>query len=219
MATAEIQSHTAWTAADLVERFGPIELRRIRQDPPPGQATEQDVVDIHDREDRLFELVDGVLLEKTMGVQESFLAGWILELLASFVRSHNLGIVLGADGMSRLQPGLVRIPDVCFIGWDRLPGRKVPTLAMLPCAPHLAVEVLSPSNTRREMERKLVEYFDTGVLLVWYVDPRSRTVSVFTNPADTLSLDESQTLDGGQVLPGFELPVAKLFAPLESAGG
>jgi hypothetical protein len=63
-----------WTVADLLNRFGPILLRRVRQDPAPGSATEQDVIDIHDKEKRLYELVDGVLVEKTMGIQESYLA-------------------------------------------------------------------------------------------------------------------------------------------------
>jgi hypothetical protein len=59
-----------WTAADLVEHFGPIPLYRIRHDPPPGAATEQDAIEIHDREDRLYELVEGVLVEKTMGTYD-----------------------------------------------------------------------------------------------------------------------------------------------------
>ena len=64
-----------WTAADLVQRFGAVPLRRVRPDPPPGSASESDVVEIHDREDRLYELVDGVLLEKAVGTYESYLAG------------------------------------------------------------------------------------------------------------------------------------------------
>jgi hypothetical protein len=62
-----------WTVADLLARFGPIAHRRVRQDPAPGSATEQDVVALHDRENRLYELVDGVLVEKSTGIQESYL--------------------------------------------------------------------------------------------------------------------------------------------------
>src|SRR4051794_26948774 len=135
-----------WTVADLLARFGPIPHRRIRQDPAPGTATEQDVLDIHAREKRLYELVDGVLVEKTVGMQESFLAAFLGQLLSAFARGRDLGFVLGADGMARLAPGLVRIPDVSFIDWRRFPGRRVPPLAMFPFGPDLAVEVLSPSN-------------------------------------------------------------------------
>ena len=101
-----------WTAADLVERFGAIPLHRIRHDPPPGSASERDVIEIHAREDRLFELVDEVLVEKTMGTYESYLAALLVQLLGNYVRENDLGIMLGADGMMRLAPELVRIPDV-----------------------------------------------------------------------------------------------------------
>src|SRR5947208_2190415 len=124
-----------WTAADLLNRFGAIPLRRIRQDPPPGSATEQDVIDIHNWEKRLYELVDGVLVEKTMGVQESYVSVLLAGLLGQFAVRNGLGFVLGPDGMARLAPGLVRIPDVSFISWEQLPDRKVPRLPMLGFAP------------------------------------------------------------------------------------
>ena len=215
MATATAQSEPKWTAADLVEHFGPILLTRIRHEPPAGTATEQDVIDIHDREGRLFELVDGVLLEKTMGYQEAYLALLIGRLVGEFVDTHNLGLVAGADGMARLASGLVRIPDVSFVGWDRLPGRKVPTTPMLNLAPHLAVEVLSPHNTKQEMTRKLGEYFGAGVVAVWYVDPSTRTVTVYSSPDEAVVLTEQQSLEGGGALPGLTIRLADLFAKLE----
>src|ERR1700694_5673976 len=104
-----------WTVADLLAHFGPIAHRRMRQEPAPGSATEQDVLDIQDHEKRLYELVEGVLVEKTMGVQESYLAGFLVFLLGEFANRHDLGFILGADGMARLAPGLVRIPDVSFV--------------------------------------------------------------------------------------------------------
>ena len=204
-----------WTVADLLAHFGPIAHRRIRQDPPPGTATEQDVIDIHDREKRLFELVDGVLVEKAMGVQESFLAIFIASVLRDFGTLHQLGFVLGADGMARLAPGLVRIPDVSFISWRHFPGRRVPRIPMFMSGPDLAVEVLSPSNTTQEMERKLHDYFAAGVRLVWYVDPVARTVEVFTAVDRAVVLRQDQSLTGDPVLPGLVLPLRDLFAELE----
>ena len=135
------------TVADLLEQFGPLPLNRIRLDPAPGTATEEDVVRIHLREDRLYELVDGVLVEKTMSLYESYLAALLLRLPGNFVDQHDLGFVLGADGMVRLAPGLVRIPDVSFMSWKRLGSKRVPRKPMANLAPDLAVEVLSPSNT------------------------------------------------------------------------
>lgn len=216
MATITSQRATDWTAADLVELFGPMPLQRIRFEPPPGTATEQDVFDIHNRENRLFELVEGVLVEKTMGIQESYLAVLIARLIGNFVETADLGIVLGADGMARLAPGLVRIPDVSFVPWSRLPGKSVPNQPVLTLAPALAVEVLSPSNTAKEMERKLRDYFEAGVELVWFVDPRTRTAQVFLGPDRSTELNADGSLDGGNVVPGFSLPLRELFAKLSS---
>jgi Uma2 family endonuclease len=202
----------SWTAADLVERFGPIPLSRIRLDPPPGTATEEDVIEIHDREDRLYELVDGILVEKTVGTYEAYLALLLGRRLGDFVDERRLGIVLGADGMMRLAPELVRIPDVSFISWDRLPGRKVPRAAVADLAPDLAVEVISKGNTRQEMDRKLVDYFTAGVRQVWYIYPTSREVAIYTAPNRSTVLQHDQTLDGGDLLPGFRLVLADFFA-------
>jgi Uma2 family endonuclease len=78
-------------------------------------------------------------------------------------------------------------------------------------APDLAVEVLSEGITQDEMERKLKEYFLAGVRLVWFVEPRKRTVEVFTAPGACTVFTEEQTLDGGDVLPGLRLPVRDFF--------
>ena len=212
MATPTLGPPAEWTVADLLARFGPILACRVRLDPAPGTASEDDVVAIHDRENRLYELVDGVLLEKTMGYYESFLAIRIATLLSNFVDPRKLGIVAGADGMLRLAAGLVRIPDVSFISWDRLPGRRVPREPIPRLAPNLAIEVLSKSNTRQEMADKLVDYFTAGFQLVWYVDPDARTVTVYSSPEQFRTLGENELLDGGDVLPGFSVKVADVFA-------
>jgi len=212
MATVEQLVGSPWTAADLVERFGPIPLWRIRLDPPPGSATEQDVLELNERHDRLCELVDGVLVEKTVGTYESFLAGELLRRLADFVTGRKLGVALPVDGMLRLSPGLVRIPDVSFVSWERLPGRRVSREPIWGLAPDLAAEVLSRSNTPQEMRRKLDEYFHVGVRLVWYVYPESRTVEAYTAADRPTLLGEKDVLKGGDVLPGFELPLEELFA-------
>jgi Uma2 family endonuclease len=202
----------SWTAVDLVNRFGAIPLARVRHDPPPGTATEADVIRIRDREERLCELVDGTLLEKTVGTYESYLAGILVRLLGNFVAAHHLGIVLPPDGMMRLSPGLVRIPDVSFISWSRLPDGQVPREPIAELVPDLAVEVISAGNTRQEMERKLREFFQAGVRLVWYVYPSSREIHVYSQQNSHEVITESQSLDGGNVLPGFKLLLATFFS-------
>ena len=198
------------TAADLLELFGPMPAGRIRTEPPPGTATEQDVIDIEARESRLCELVDGVLVEKTVGYYESYLAVRLILWIGAFVEQHKLGVVAGEAGMLRLAPGLVRIPDVSFVSWDQLPGRRVPRVPIADLAPDLAVEVISPSNTAREMERKLRDFIDAGVRLIWYVYPEPQEVHVYTAERhDVLTIE--QGLSGGDVLPGFVLPLRRLF--------
>jgi len=202
---------TEWTVADLYRRFGPIAHSRIRQDPAPGTATVADVVRIHDREDRLYELVDGILLEKVMGLYESVLALVIGRLLGNFVAEHQLGVVAGADGMMEIAPDLVRIPDVSFIAWDRFPNRRMTRKPAPRLAPDLAVEVLSKGNTKKEMAEKLDDYFAAGVRLVWFVDPVKQTVQVHAGRQDSRTLRASQSLDGGDVLPGLVLPIRMIF--------
>lgn len=202
------------TVADLLEQLGNIPPKRIRFHPTPGTATEQDVLDIHDRENRLCELVDGVLVEKVMGHEESEFAAFLIYYLIDFLKRHDLGKVAGEAGATRLFPGLVRIPDVSFVSWDRYPQkRKRGTIPDL--APDLVVEVLSKGNTKKEMSRKLREYFRAGVRLVWYADPKTRTVRVYTAPDQSVLLGEDQALDGGDVLPGFTLAIRDWFAEAE----
>jgi Uma2 family endonuclease len=205
-----------WNLADLLAHLGGISAERVRLYPTPGTATEDDVIRIEREEDRLCELVEGVLVEKVMGFEESKLAGWIIYLLHSYLEGNDLGEVTAPDGTMRLMPGLIRIPDVSFISHQRgadcpNPGAPIPDLA-----PDLAIEVLSEGNTPAEMERKLKEYFFCGVRLVWLVDPRRRTVAVSRAPDQSIVLSEGQELTGEPVLPGFRLPVARIFTKVKA---
>jgi Uma2 family endonuclease len=203
------------TLADLMERLGGVPLERIRFHPAPGTAVEQDVLEAHDKEGRLCELVDGVLVEKAMGIRESILASFLIELLNTFVRQRNLGFVTAPDGAVRLFAGLVRIPDVSFISWARLPNGRLPNDPIPQLAPDLAVEVLSQSNTPGEMARKRHDYFTAGVRLVWLADPRARTVDVYTSEDQFTRLTDADVLDGGDALPGFRLPVRDWFGEMD----
>jgi Uma2 family endonuclease len=199
------------TLADVLRDLGGVSPRRIRFRPAPGTATEKDVIKIRDRERRLFELVDGVLVEKVMGYRESVLTLELARFLGNFVTRAKLGTLAGEAGMLRLSPGLVRIPDISFISRARLAQYRSEHPAILPLGPDLAIEVLSEANTAREMARKVREYFASGSRLVWLVDPRTRTVAVYTSDTNPRMLTERQTLTGGEVLPGFRLPLRKLF--------
>jgi Uma2 family endonuclease len=199
------------TLADLLRRLGDVDPARVRFHPAPGTATELDLRDVHVREGRLCELVDKTLVEKTMGFRESWLASLLIHALLNFVQPRHLGVVTGEAGMIRLASGLVRIPDVAYIAWERLPNRRLPVEPVPGLVPNLVIEVLSRGNTASEMARKRQEYFAAGVQLVWLISPEDRTVVVYTAVDQPTLLDAHQTLDGGAVLPGFTLSLNELF--------
>lgn len=200
---------------ELLQRLGNIPPARILMKPFPGTATERDLLEVNARGGQLCELVDGTLVEKAMGFNEGFLALEIGAEVRAFARQHDLGIAVGADSPMRLLQGLVRLPDVSFFSWDKLPGRVLPDRPVPDLVPDLAVEVLSESNTPEEIERKLGEYFLAGTRLAWVVDPARRIAVVYVSADNPLAtLTDKQSLDGGDVLPGFALPLSELFARL-----
>ncbi len=205
---------------ELLEQLGNIAPGRVRLDPRPGTATVRDLIRVNEQADRLYELVDGTLVEKVMGYPQSTVAGDLVFLLKSYLVGRDLGNVTPGDGGLRLLGKLVRLPDVSFVRWERLPNRQVPREPIPNVAPNLAVEVLSKGNTKEEMERKLKEYFLADVELVWFVDLKRRTVEVFTAPDVSQTYHEGQALDGGDVLPGLFLPVEQIFVhvPREEKG-
>ena len=199
--------------AEWLRAFGNVPLDRIIFDPWPGTATEADLLLFVERDKRLCELIDDTLVEKPVGYLESFVAGILIMHLNQFVLPRRLGSVTGEAGMMRMVGGRVRLPDVAFVSIDRLPGRQIPREPVPDLGPDLAVEVLSESNTKAEIDQKLREYFQSGTRLAWIIDPPTRTVAVYRGPGEPARvLAESETLDGGDVLPGFTLAVSELFA-------
>jgi Uma2 family endonuclease len=166
--------------------------------------------------DFIGELVDGVLVPMSPTAGSHGSIGMRLAiLLGPFVLEHGLGELFDSSTgfLLRRNPDLVRSPDVAFVQASRLAG-GVPLRGYLPLAPDLAVEIISPSNTAAEMTRKLADYFGHGTRAVWLVDPNEREVTVYPAGAIPRLLGEGDTLDGGDVLPGFSTPVAALFAGL-----
>ena len=147
-----------------------------------------------------------------MGATVALLASNLARHFWNHLDHHDLGVALGADGMLRLRPRLVRIPDVSFISWDQIPSGEFPSQPIPDLYPDLAVEVLSESNTPTEIDRKLIEYFEAGCRLAWIVDPKTQTADVYTSPTECRHLRANQSLDGGDVLPGFKLSLKELFA-------
>ncbi|HJT32165.1 MAG TPA: Uma2 family endonuclease [Pirellulales bacterium] len=217
MATVQIPACIR-TLADMMARLGNPPLDRVRFHPYPGSATVRDVIAIQDREGRNCELIEGVLLEKPMGKEESELAVMLGGLISSFVRKRNLGTTSGEAGAHEIKPDLVRIPDIAFTNWDRIPGRRRSGEPIPRVVPNLAIEILSRGNTPGEMKVKRTEYFEAGVELVWEIDPKRRRAKVYRSLTDVRTLTEGDRLDGEHVLPGFELPLAELVGELDRHG-
>jgi Uma2 family endonuclease len=161
-----------------------------------------------------WELIDGEPVEMSPSADESSSIGaTIIGFLIPFVRPRRLGRVYGADGGFVLFPdrATVRVPDVAFVRAERAPqGRARKSFPRL--APDLVVEVLSPSDSTSEVVAKLEMYQEAGVPLIWLVDPDKMTVTVIEAGSPTTVLGRDDILDGGNVLPGFSVPVAELFA-------
>jgi Uma2 family endonuclease len=201
------------TVAEVLERLGDIPAHRVRWQPYPGTATEADVLAASEAaEKRLYELIDGTLVEKSVGFFEARLAGVLLHFIEDFLEICDLGITLPGDATLRILPRQVRLPDVSFISWQRLPNRELPAEPIPDLVPDLAVEVLSESNTPREMQRKRREYFQGDARLVWEIDPDTQSARVYTTPDSFQEIGPDGALDGGDVLPGFILPLRQLFA-------
>ncbi|HEY2588652.1 MAG TPA: Uma2 family endonuclease [Tepidisphaeraceae bacterium] len=197
-------------AAEWLHALGDLPLERIVFYPWPGTATEADLLRFVERDKRLCELIDGTLVEKSPGLYEAIIAANLAAFLNRFVLTRKSGAVAGPNCTLRMaSTGRIRLPDVCFIAAERLPKTREPVSTL---APDLAVEVLSETNTRLEMDQKLNEYFRSGTRLAWIVDPPTRTVEIYHAPDKPIRvLKETDQLDGEHVLPGFSVPVADLF--------
>ena len=203
------------TAQDLLDRLG-VPAYRIFLDPPPGTARVRDVIRHVDGDNkRLVELVDGTLVEKAMSAEAAFLATLIAHWIHVCLETNgDTGMILGADGTLRIMPGLVRIPDVSYTSWDKLPNRKVPLKPVPHLVPDLAIEVCSPGNRRGEMRRKLGEYLGVGIAEVWIVYPKTRSIRIYRPGMPPVRYAVGETLVSA-VLPDFQMSLAKLFEKLD----
>ena len=172
---------------------------------------------------QLCEVVDGVLLMPPGPMPEHQWLGLVISRRMSlFAEARELGVVLTApcDVVIRREPLRVRQPDVLFIsaarGGIRRPADLV-GLSRLDTPPDLVVEVLSPSNTRRQVEEKLADYRSIGVLEGWLVNFPARTVEVLRLSGDEVAVLGVYGMGDvlrSEALPGFELPIADIFGPL-----
>lgn len=201
--------------ADFLHALGDVPPERVRMFPAPGTATLADVIEENENGDGpVCEWVDGTLVEKAVGAYESWLGMIIGGQFDRFVEASDLGMLLGEAGVLRILPNIGRAGDVAFLAWASLPGGRPPARedSVPEVVPDLVVEVLSESNRPGEMARKRREYFTAGVKHVWEIDPETQTARAYTTPDAFTDVPAGGALAADDVLPGFTLSLAYVFA-------
>jgi Uma2 family endonuclease len=161
----------------------------------------------------LYELVRGEVERlPPPGAEHGEIGGDLFWRLGHHVSTNRLGRVYLAETGFRLtsDPDTVRAPDVAFVKTDRLPP-KAERKGYLSIPPDLVVEVVSPSDRATKIAEKVAEYLACGVKAVWIVEPRLQTVTIYEPDRHPRVLVVGDTLDGGDVVPGFQMAVADLF--------
>jgi Uma2 family endonuclease len=182
--------------------------------PRPGRPwTIADLLALADDENR-YELVRGdlMMMSPASPVQGRY-AARLTYALGGYVDGHELGEVYTAEPGFELQPEpepVVRAPDVAFVCKDRIPPPDQQA-GFWPLAPDLVVEIISPSETAEEIQDKVQDYLAAGTRLIWLVYPSIRAVVEYQSPTQIRQLGVEETLEGGEVIPGFRYPLKDLF--------
>lgn len=161
-----------------------------------------------------YELVNGELIRMApTGHKHGIVTMHVAGPLYRYVKDNNLGEVYGAESgfVVSQDPDTVRAPDVAFVRRERIEiAGEVKSYWM--GAPDLAVEVVSPGDTVSGVEEKVAEWLESGARMVWVVSPKLHTVTVYRSLTDIVTLTEKNRLDGADVVPGFQMNVAEIFA-------
>jgi Uma2 family endonuclease len=151
-----------------------------------------------------------IVREPRPGADHGFIWAELVFHLRDHVKKNKLGrVFVDAGTITERDPDTVRGPDILFVSRARL--QAYPPKLWFGIAPELCVEILSPSNRPGAMREKVAEYFAAGARLVWIVEPMRERVTVYRSITDMRILTRTEQLEGGDVLPGFQLPLAQLF--------
>jgi Uma2 family endonuclease len=161
-----------------------------------------------------YELVNGQLVETGMGALACWIAMIVGSELATFVRTNSLGMVLSSETQYQCFPDdplRIRKPDVSFIHRSRVTPEILQGVVRIP--PDLAIEIVSEDDTYYQVETEVREYLQAGVRVVWGLNPATKSVRVHRADGPPTELELHDTLSGEDVVPGFSLEVATLYAP------
>lgn len=160
------------------------------------------------------ELLHGEIVMSPAGSEHGRISFLVAAAIGRHASRLHLGLVFDSSTGFRLTPDDLLSPDAAFVGKSRLAGLKRPPRGFFPGAPDLVIEVLSPTDTVERMHEKLRLYFMHGARLAWVINPAERNALVYHGPEADRLLRLTDALDGEDVLPGFRLPLAELFAEL-----
>jgi Uma2 family endonuclease len=171
------------------------------------RLTEEDFMALPD-DGRKYELVDGEAQEVPTGVLHEAIGYWLMRLLGPVADAY--GIVAGSSAGFRMANGNIRAPDVSFTRWERLPGGRPPQ-RFGEGAPDLCVEIISPSETYRDVRRKVEEYLASGASQVWLLEPLDETLTIHHANGDVRLYRAGDEVNSGDLLPGFSCLVSDVF--------
>lgn len=167
------------------------------------------------KDGRKWELVDGRLQEVATSAKHDQTVIWLGRLIGPYADDY--GILTASQAGFRMASGNVRLPDFAFTRYDRFPNGEVPD-GFVEFAPDLAVEIISPSEERADMTRKVGEYFASGAQQVWHMFPETQTVKVFRSPSHVTTYQADDEMDLDDLLLGFRSRVAGLFGKPKTPG-
>jgi Uma2 family endonuclease len=190
------------------------------EDEPMSLATSDDPIVTPDDllampDGDLYELVDGKLVERTMGIYASLVASRLSRVLGVYCDAHGLGEVLESEAGYKCFPGKpnqVRKPDVSFISASRVPSDLM-SVGYCETSPDLAAEVISPTDSADPLFQKIDDYLGAGVRLIWVLIPKLQMILIFRRSGACAMIRSGDALDGEDVVPGFTCPVDELFKP------
>jgi Uma2 family endonuclease len=174
--------------------------------------TPEDLLEMPDG-DR-YELIDGELVEKPMSALSSYVAGELLNRMCNHVKPKKLGWIF-PEGVTYQcfphDPNMVRKADVSFIRLNRFSKEQLNEEGHVTVVPDIAAEVVSPNDGSYDLSRKIQDYLDAGVRLIWVIDPPTRTAHVYRSNGKVARLEEKDELSGERILAGFRCRIGELF--------
>lgn len=198
-------------AGQLLAILGDVGPERVLLQPPPRQATRKDLVQRLEHGEVRCELIDGTLVDKPSGQIEAVLGSWLIHQLWAYFEANNLGVVCCPSLPIQLRSGLIRIPEVAVVSFKRSSAGRSRNQAVVTRIPAHVIEITHVGCSKREIQKRIGDYLAAGVPIIWIVDPRKRTVSVYSDISSSVTLQENETLEGGEILPGFKMSIREWF--------